>query len=376
MNLALRDIRHHAGRFALTALGLSLLLGVVLSMIGIYRGLVDDALALVRAPAADLWVVEGGTRGPFAESSRIPRDARDTVARLDGVVEAGVVTYQSIQIEADGRPVRLFVVGYEPGRLGGPADIADGRAIGRSHFELVADRRSGLALGQRLRLGADTFTVVGRTAGQVDSGGNPVVYMSLKDAQKLQFTLEGAAARNQAARGETANRQQVNAVVARLAPGVDAAPVAQSVRRWKHLAAMSEDQQEELLLTSVVEKARRQIGLFTAILLVVSTVIIALIIYTMTLDKMREIATLKLIGAPDRTIVGLILQQALALGGIAFALGAGLILLTASHFPRRVLVETSDVARLGMIVLVICVAASLFGVRTALRVDPARALGG
>jgi putative ABC transport system permease protein len=376
MNLALRDIRHHAGRFALTALGLSLLLGVVLSMIGIYRGLVDDALALVRAPAADLWVVEGGTRGPFAESSRIPRDARDTVARLDGVAEAGVVTYQSIQIEADGRPIRLFVVGYEPDRLGGPADIADGRAIGQSHFELVADRRSGLALGQRLRLGADTFTIVGRTAGQVDSGGNPVIYMSLKDAQKLQFTLEGAAARNQAARGETANRQQVNAVVARLAPGAEAALVAQSVRRWKHLAAMSEDQQEELLLTSVVEKARRQIGLFTAILLVVSTVIIALIIYTMTLDKMREIATLKLIGAPDRTIVGLILQQALALGGIAFALGAALILLTAPHFPRRVLIEIPDIARLGAIVLVICVAASLVGVRTALRVDPARALGG
>lgn len=376
MNLALRDIRHHAGRFALTALGLSLLLGVVLSMIGIYRGLVDDALALVRAPAADLWVVEGGTRGPFAESSRIPRDTRDTIARLDGVAEAGVVTYQSIQIEADGHSIRLFVVGYEPGRLGGPAHVADGRAIGRSHFELVADRRSGLVLGQRLRLGVDTFTVVGRTAGQVDSGGNPVVYMSLKDAQKLQFTLEGAAARNQAARGETVNRQQVNAVVARLAPGTDAALVAQSVRRWKHLAAMSEDEQENLLLTSVVEKARRQIGLFTAILLVVSTVIIALIIYTMTLDKMREIATLKLIGAPDRTIVGLILQQALALGGIAFALGAALILLTASHFPRRVLIETPDIARLGAVVLVICVAASLFGVRTALRVDPARALGG
>jgi putative ABC transport system permease protein len=376
MNLALRDIRHHAGRFALTALGLSLLLGVVLSMIGIYRGLVDDALALVRAPAADLWVVEGGTRGPFAESSRIPRDARDTVARLNDVAEAGVATYQSIQIEVEGRPVRLFVVGYEPGRLGGPADIADGRAIGQSHFELVADRRSGLALGQRLRLGADTFTIVGRTAGQVDSGGNPVIYMSLKDAQKLQFTLEGAAARNQAARGETVNRQQVNAVVARLAPGADAALVAQSVRRWKHLAAMSQDEQEELLLTSVVEKARRQIGLFTAILLVVSTVIIALIIYTMTLDKMREIATLKLIGAPDRTIVGLILQQALALGGIAFVLGAALILLTASHFPRRVLIETPDIARLGAIVLVICVTASLFGVRSALRIDPARALGG
>ena len=71
MNLAYRDVRHKLGRFVLTCLGLSLLLGVVLSMIGIYRGLVDDALVLARTPGAQLWVVETGTRGPFAESCNV-----------------------------------------------------------------------------------------------------------------------------------------------------------------------------------------------------------------------------------------------------------------------------------------------------------------
>ena len=37
---------------------------------------------------------------------------------------------------------------------------------------------------------------------------------------------------------------------------------------------------------------------------------------------MKEIATLKLIGAPDRTIVGLIVQQSLAMGAIGFLFGA------------------------------------------------------
>ena len=82
MNLAYRDIRHKLGRFLLTCFGLSLLLGVVLSMIGIYRGLVEDALTLVRTPDVDVWVVESGTRGPFAEASRIPGDTREAIARL------------------------------------------------------------------------------------------------------------------------------------------------------------------------------------------------------------------------------------------------------------------------------------------------------
>src|SRR3989304_8481176 len=99
MNLPWRDIRHKLGRFVLTCLGLSLLLAVVVTMAGIYRGLTADAFALVEAVKADLWVVEAGTRGPFAESSRIPGDTREIVARINGVAEAGSITLQNIHIE-------------------------------------------------------------------------------------------------------------------------------------------------------------------------------------------------------------------------------------------------------------------------------------
>jgi len=377
MNLALRDIRHKLGRFLLTCLGLSLLLGTALSMIGIYHGLVEDALTLVRAPAADVWVVESGTRGPFAESSRIPGDTREAIARLQGVSEAGSVTYQSIETERRGAKLRLYVVGYEPGRPGGPERLAVGRPIGRSHYEAIADVRSGLALGERVTLGRRAFTVVGLTDGQVSSGGDPVIYLTLKDSQELQFELAPAAARRELARGAApAGTDTVNAVLARVAPGVAADAVAESARRWKHLSAMTQAGQEEILTESVVERARKQIGLFTAILLAVSTVIISLILYTMTMDKIREIATLKLIGAPDRTIVGLILQQALAMGIAGFAFGAGLILAVKDYFPRRVVLHPEDGLLLGAAVIVVCVLASGLGVRLALKVEPAKALGG
>src|SRR5215204_2721087 len=80
VNLALKDISHNRGRFLLTCLGLSLLLGIVLAMVGIYRGLIVESLGLVRAAGAQVWVVEGGTRGPFAEASQLPGDTREAVA--------------------------------------------------------------------------------------------------------------------------------------------------------------------------------------------------------------------------------------------------------------------------------------------------------
>ena len=71
--MAYRDIRHNRLRFVLTCVGLSLLLGIVITMTGIYRGALDDALRLVQATQPGLlWIVEAGTNGPFAEASRLP----------------------------------------------------------------------------------------------------------------------------------------------------------------------------------------------------------------------------------------------------------------------------------------------------------------
>jgi putative ABC transport system permease protein len=242
---------------------------------------------------------------------------------------------------------------------------------------MVADKRSGLGLGDRVGLGRDTFTVVGLTDGQVSSGGDPVVYITLLDSQKLQFELAPPAERRAAARGRgTADTDTINAVVARVSPNAGPASVAEDARRWKHMGAMTEAEQEAILTRSVVDRARKQIGLFTGLLLIVSAVIIALILYTMTMDKIREIATLKLIGAPDRTIIGLILQQALAMGVIGFSFGALLITTFKDYFPRRVVLQPEDGLALAAAVILVCVVSSGLGVRLALKVDPATALGG
>jgi putative ABC transport system permease protein len=378
MNLAWRDIRHKLGRFVLTCLGLSLLLAVVITMAAMNRGQVEDATALVRAIDADLWIVESGTFGPFSESSRIPGDTREMVARINGVEDAGSITLQNIQIDHGGRKLRLQVVGYEPGRLGGPARFVAGRDITRSHYELVADKQTGLTVGETVRLGRDDYTVVGETSGIVTLSGDSIVYMSLSDAQYLQFDQAPPAARREAARGQQRTQTDlVNAVVARLGPHTPADEVAETLRRWKHLSVLTNAEQEQLLTRTVIQRARKQLGTFMAILTVVAAVIIALIIYTLTMEKIREIAMLKLIGAPDRTIIGLILQQALLMGAVSFGFGTALVVTMAQGlFVRRLVVLPADIAMLFGVVVLVCLLASLLGVRAALRVDPARALTG
>jgi putative ABC transport system permease protein len=385
------------GRFLLTGVGLGLLLATVMAMGGIYRGLVEDALSLVRAAAgADLWVVQKDTIGPFAESSRVPEDLYRAIAAVPGVAEASPVSFQSIQLDVAGKPIRVQLVGARPGALGAAPSVWEGRPIVRSQGEIVIDRRAGIPLGTVIPLGRQTVTVVGRTEGIVSNSGDPVAFVSLADAQEVQFLAANEAVRNERERLEqglaqspdlrevpaevltrvTQDTHIANAVLVRLEPWANAREVATSIERWNHYRALTTDEQGEILTRSVVERARQQLLLFRIILLAVSTVVIALIVYTMTLEKTRDIATLKIIGAPDRVIGAMILQEALALGLSGFAVGALLIQLTYDRFPRRVVLIPLDQIILFGIVVVICVLASGLGVRRALRIDATTAMGG
>ncbi|MCQ1773521.1 ABC transporter permease [Neorhizobium galegae] len=377
MNLAYRDIRHNLLRFVLTNCGLSLLLGIVIMMTGVYGGLIDDALRQARAANADLWIVEAGTNGPFAESSRIPGDTRELVSRVHGVQRAGSVTYQSVQIELDGAPHRLFLIGFEPGRPGGPHQLSAGRNILRSHYEMIVDQSAGLLLGQEVLLGTrdHKFSIVGLMRNEVTSSGDPVAYITLRDAQALQFELAPPASRREQARGGSMEtNDQINAVIAKVSPYIPIEETAAALSRWKHLTALTQAQQETLLSKFVIEKARKQQLLIMVLLVIVSAVIIALIIYTMTMDKVRSIATLKFVGAPDRTIIGLIVQQSLSLGITGYMVGLALVFTFRPFFPRRLVFDPESVVAVFLITIVVCLAASTLGIRLALKVDPAEAL--
>ena len=109
MNLATRDIRYNFGRFVFTTIGIGLLLMIVMGMGGIYRGLIHEAILLVDRVGADLWVVQGNTRGPFAEISRIPGNLENRVRSVQGVAGARRFVSHTIQREQSGKALRIVV---------------------------------------------------------------------------------------------------------------------------------------------------------------------------------------------------------------------------------------------------------------------------
>ncbi len=400
ISLAGRDILHSWGKFVFTGVGLGLLIGVTLVMAGVYRGMVNDGKALLDNSGADLWVVQQDTLGPYAESSSINDDLHHTVRAMPGVAEVANVTYLTMQVRKGDNDVRAMVVGIIPGAAWGspgwPTYLVAGRQITRGHYEAVADIASGFRLGDEITIRRNRYQVVGLTRRMVSSSGDPMVFIPLKDAQEAQFLKDNDAiwqSRRRTAANPAFNRPgqpdlldavnasqtnstSVNAILVRIAPGSDPETVAQSIRRWKRLTVHTRAEMEEILIGKLIATSARQIGMFLAILSIVSAAIVAFIIYSLTMDKIREIAVLKLIGTRNRTIAGMILQQAVALGVIGFAVGKITATFAAPYFPKYVLLLPMDAVIGFVAVMIICALASLIAIRMALKVDPAEAIGG
>ncbi len=400
ISLAGRDILHAWGKFVFTGIGLGLLIGVTLTMAGVYRGMVDDGKALLNNSRADIWVVQKDTLGPYAESSSLPDDVYRGILAMPGVAQAANVTYLTSQVrKQDGVDVRAMVVGIAPSATGvmpgWPPYLIAGRQVTRGHYEAVVDVAAGFALGERLTVRRNHYTVVGLTRRMVSSSGDPMVFIPLKDAQEAQFLKDNDAiwhSRRRTEANPAFNRPAVpglldamiasqstnafvNAVLVTVQPGHDPQEVAGSIQRWKRLTAYTRPQMEDILISKLIATSAKQIGMFLAILAVVSAAIVAFIIYSLTMDKIREIAVLKLIGTRNRTIAAMILQQALVLGVIGFIVGKISATFAAPVFPKYVLLTPMDSVAGFFAVLGICVVASLVAIRMALQVDPAEAIG-
>lgn len=372
MRLALAELRAHAGRFAVTVLGLALLFTVVLAMGGIHRGMVVDAVALVDAAGDAVWLVEDGRHGPFAEASRVDPSVIERARIVPGVRDAAGLRVLAYQFDHGGRSLRLTLVS-ERVEAPGPLrwTLAAGRLPGLARGELAVDRTLGLPLGTALSLGDEPLRVVGHLRGAVASSGDAVGVVSELDLADIQRFVPPA---DRGAGDPPPPDAPLAAVVVTLRPDADRAAALRDLSSIPGVTAWTADGQRRLLLEGAVDKARRQIGLFRVLLVVVSTALLALVTFSLTAAKTREIALVKLLGARTGTLVSWVASQAVAMTvaayGVAILLGSQAF----PRFPRRVVIDARDLWIGLLVALALAAVSSVAAVRRALAIPAGEAL--
>lgn len=373
MKLALAEMRRNRGRFAAIVAALVLIVFLVLVLTGLADGLYYGATGALRTSGADLYVFSKDGRKQLPRSTLFASDAA-AVATVPGVTSVGAVGVLQGTGQGPEGTLDLALIGYVPGKPGGPSRAVSGRLPTAGEADAAAAdvslKDKGVGLG-------DTITFSDTSQPLI------VVGFTSDSRYELQPTLWTTVdtwrdVRNQA-RPEFEGREgDVQALAVALESGASPSQTATAID-----AALGGDTETitrsaAVLALPGVEQQRSTFNQIIATTFVVAAIVIALFFALITLEKRNQLAILKAVGASSRYLATGILVQALLVGTIGIVIGLLLSRAVALVLPADVPVtfRSATAVTVGAITLVTAVVGAAFSFRRVTRIDPASALGG
>ena len=374
--LARKLLFHDRLRFAVAIAGVSVSVMLVLVQVGLYFGFMDTASSIIDASKADLWV---GKRSNESFEFATPFDERAfyKVASVPGVEHTERVLMNFAQFKlGDGGDLGVQVLGVEsvPGRApllapwnvvrGDPHRLAEPGAIVLDETEypkLKIDR-----VGHTTEISGVRAEVIALTRGIRSFTTSPIVFADLRTARSYLPQLPG---------------EPVTYVLVKIAPGASLAEVQARINALPHLAAYTTPEMSERTRSYWSERTGVGAGFFTTAVLgiIVGFVVVGQILYSGTLQYLREYGTLKAMGAKNSAVIQVILSQAMISAVLGFAVGAPLAMamraamaaanLSVALFPALYVTTAAITA-------VMCALAALLSIVKVLRLDPAAVFKG
>jgi putative ABC transport system permease protein len=363
-SIAAKNLFREKTRLAISVGGVAIAVLLILVVRGLYSGFLDQATAYIRGVDADVWVVEAGTPGDFFHSVSLqPPERAEQIESVDGVDGVDPLLARPVILRHARDDVDLFLVGVDKSGVGGPVSVQEGERI-PARGELVVDRV--FARNEGIDIG-DTLTAQGtrlRVSG-IARGGNAFVaqygWASYADVADLF------------AAGEV-----VNYFLVAGEEGADADALADRIRREvPGTKPLTEDAFADANTEELSEGFLPIIWVLVLIAFAIGTAVIALTIYTATLEKRTEYGVLKAIGFSNRRLFGIVWRQSLVAGALGLLLGVvatfGLAALLERALPSFVVTLTiRDLVVVAVIALAMGAVASFVPVRPVARLDPAR----
>jgi putative ABC transport system permease protein len=358
--VARRNLLAEKARLTMSICGVAAAVLLILIVTSLYRGWSGAGRFFAELPG-DVWLAQAGTSDPLRTSSSLPADRLDEIARLPGVRGVIPVYARRVAIPHDGQELSVFFMSLDvPSAQAWPEETRRRFLPERGH--VVVDRvfaqEAGVGVG-------DKISVLGRrlVIQRVEPGGNPlfeIAFLNGADAREL-LRVDGL----------------VNFFLVAVEPGADAAEVsfravAQVPGSQARTAAQFGDATRELVNQGFLPV----VGVLVSIGFVIGGAVIALTIYTATVEKAREFGVLKAIGASEPFVYGIVVRQSLSIGAAGAALGVGASIVVATLVKDRVPEFVTDLrpwdaAGVFAIALLVSAVAALVPVRRISRIDPA-----
>ena len=373
--LARRNLFHDKVRFAVTLTGIVFALVLIIIQFGLFLGFATTTSNNIDHSNADLWVVFHGV-GYFDTGRNFSERKFYQVLSTPGVERAEKYMQAFGRWKRpDGRVENIQVIGFHPGSgLGEPWNVVQGSIADLKQEdsvmvdELYREKLGVSKIGDRVEIGDRRARVVGFTRGIRSFTTSPFVYATFKSS--LDYT------------NPVSDEDRTAYILVKAAAGVS----------QKELQARLRERLTDVDVYTTPEFSRKTqfywmfttgagLAVLTAALmgLVVGIAVVAQTIYAATMDHIREYGTLKAMGATNRYLYRVLIEQAVwsAVLGYGLAMVVAHFIVKASEKGGAIILMPWSMT-MGMLVLAIlmCIAAALVSINKVTRIDPAMVFRG
>ncbi len=352
--ISLRDLQWRRRRYVIVVVVASLAFGLALTMTGVINQLQQEGRMTVALFDADRWIVADGVSGPFTGSQLIDRAAGQEAAVDAGAVAASPLLIGRTTID----DLDVNIVGYDPLSPMLPETVIDARAGADDPDGAIADETLDRAVGETIVLGGTVLPIVAQVRGTAFFFSAPTVFLPIETVQELLFAGQDVAS-------TIVVRDDLSRVADELGPR-DVGP---------GFNVLSNDD-VRADFQRVLRSTTDTIGMINILLWLMAAGIVAAIVFVSVLERTRDFATLKAMGARDRSLLAGLVAQATVISIASAAASIAISRAISPTFSFPVSVPGHAYAQLLATAVAVGVVASLAGIRKITRIDPALAFGG
>ena len=378
-SIFLKDMAYRKARVILTTIGITVLIALILMLGGIMNGMRIQAQQYPTFTGANIWISAEGSGSAFIGFSLL---VPEHLAYLGGAQplkpeSVSPLVFAHARPVIRGKPGKAVVVGYKPGKLGGPTrfDLTEGRLFTASQYEewaeadippreVVVDEKMNLEIGERILIGNKDLKVVGKTKSLMFVLDTPLLFMDLRTAQEVLLK----------------NSLHVNMMIAQTAGGYTPEKAAKEIENFdaelKTIDVRTLKQTLGDIIDTYVDEPMKAVQFLRVMLWVAAGLIVGMITYVTTLEKTQEIGVLKAIGASDLYVSSLIIKQVVLMSAIGVVCGLILSYIFAVAAPIFVSIHPVESGIVVLISFIVCCAGGYLAGRKVITVDPMVAFRG
>lgn len=355
MFLAWNEIKKNKLRFILITGVLMLVSYLVFFLSGLASGLEN-----LNREAVDKWEATAIVVTEESDKS-LPQSSMtlDAIDDIDAEDTAVIGQFNAIATNG-GKKANVAIFGIEKDEFIMP-DVSQGKAFSNNNEVIASDalQEDGFKIGDKLDLSSteEKLTIVGFTE-DARFNAAPVLYGDLSTFQRVKF-------------GEAAETKedQINGIVLRVDD-------LSSVMDNEDLEVV----EIETFITNLPGYTEQSLTLSFMIyfLFVISSVIVAIFLYVLTVQKISLFGVMKAQGVSNGYLSRSVIAQTFILAVIGVAVGFALALITGAFLPGAVPVSF-DIATMviyGLILMAVAIMGAVFSVWTIVKIDPLKAIGG